>query len=133
MVSALAVQREANLMLESRVQARTEELQSANELLKAASLTDGLTGVANRRRFDEKLNEEWQRAVRHGQELSLIMLDVDHFKKMNDSLGHLTGDDCLVAVAHAIDNEVQRSIDLLARYGARMKRFTEPKIQVATG
>nr|WP_228258987.1 diguanylate cyclase [Marinobacter sp. JH2] len=129
----MAVQREANLMLESRVQARTEELQSANELLKAASLTDGLTGVANRRRFDEKLNEEWQRAVRHGQELSLIMLDVDHFKKMNDSLGHLTGDDCLVAVAHAIDNEVQRSIDLLARYGARMKRFTEPKIQVATG
>ncbi|WP_316933405.1 diguanylate cyclase [Marinobacter sp. AL4B] len=114
---ALAVQREANLMLESRVQARTEELQSANELLKAASLTDGLTGVANRRRFDEKLNEEWQRAVRHGQELSLIMLDVDHFKKVNDSLGHLTGDDCLVAVAHAIDNEVQRSIDLLARYG----------------
>ncbi|WP_227537623.1 sensor domain-containing diguanylate cyclase [Marinobacter litoralis] len=114
---ALAVQRDANLTLESRVQARTEELQKANELLKAASLTDGLTGVANRRRFDEKLNEEWQRAVRHDQELSLILVDIDHFKKVNDTLGHLTGDDCLVAVAHAIDNEVQRAIDLLARYG----------------
>lgn len=114
---ALAVQRDANLTLESRVQARTEELQKANELLKAASLTDGLTGVANRRRFDEKLKEEWQRAVRHDQALSLIMVDIDHFKKVNDTLGHLTGDDCLIAVAHAIDNEVQRSIDLLARLG----------------
>ncbi|MDP4547903.1 diguanylate cyclase [Marinobacter sp. MDS2] len=114
---ALVVQREANLTLETRVQERTEELQNANQLLKAASLTDGLTGVANRRRFDEKLGEEWQRAVRHKQELSLIMVDIDHFKKVNDTLGHLIGDDCLVAVASVIDNEVQRSIDLLARFG----------------
>ncbi|WP_320158926.1 diguanylate cyclase [Marinobacter litoralis] len=114
---ALVVQREANLTLETRVRERTEELQNANQLLKAASLTDGLTGVANRRRFDEKLNEEWQRAIRHEHELSLIMVDIDHFKQVNDTFGHLVGDDCLVAVANVIDNEVQRSIDLLARFG----------------
>ncbi len=114
---ALKTQREANLTLEARVLERTEELQEANNKLKAVSLTDGLTQVANRRRFDEKLDEEWARLMRSEQELSLIIVDIDYFKKVNDAFGHLAGDDCLVAVAGLINNEVKRSVDLLARYG----------------
>ena len=114
---ALAIQQQANLTLEMRVQERTDELERANEQLKAISLTDGLTHVANRRRFDEKLNDEWRRAQRHGHPLSLLMLDIDHFKRVNDELGHLVGDDCLTAVAALCVAEVQRSGDLLARYG----------------
>ena len=96
---ALDIQRQANLTLESRVRERTEELEQANEQLRAISLTDGLTHVANRRRFDEKLETEWNRALRHEHELSLILLDIDHFKQVNDRFGHLVGDDCLVALA----------------------------------
>lgn len=114
---ALHVQLQANQTLEARVQARTEELERANEQLKAISLTDGLTKVANRRRFDEKLHTEWQRARRHSLPLSLLLLDVDHFKQVNDELGHLVGDDCLISIAELCAGEIQRSGDLLARYG----------------
>lgn len=114
---ALEVQRQANQTLEARVQARTEALEQANEQLKAVSITDGLTQVANRRRFDEKLDTEWNRALRHGQPLSLVLLDIDHFKRVNDNLGHLVGDDCLISVAQVCAGEIQRSGDLLARYG----------------
>ncbi|MGP9832080.1 sensor domain-containing diguanylate cyclase [Marinobacter sp. NSM] len=114
---ALKVQQQANLTLEARVRERTEELERANEQLKAISLTDGLTHVANRRRFDEKLEIEWGRALRHEHELSLLLLDIDHFKRVNDELGHLTGDDCLVALAGILQAEVQRAGDLVARYG----------------
>lgn len=114
---ALAIQQQANLTLEMRVQERTDELERANQQLKAISLTDGLTHVANRRRFDEKLQDEWSRAQRHGHPLSLLMLDIDHFKRVNDELGHLVGDDCLTEVAALCAAEVQRSGDLLARYG----------------
>ncbi|SNC61474.1 7TMR-DISM extracellular 2 [Marinobacter sp. es.048] len=114
---ALAIQQQANVTLEMRVQERTDELERANEQLRAISLTDGLTHVANRRRFDEKLNEEWKRAQRHAHPLSLLMLDIDHFKRVNDELGHLVGDDCLTEVAALCAAEVQRSGDLLARYG----------------
>ncbi|WP_372994564.1 diguanylate cyclase [Marinobacter sp.] len=114
---ALAIQQQANQTLEMRVQERTEELERANEQLKAISLTDGLTHVANRRRFDEKLDDEWKRAQRHGHPLSLLLLDIDHFKRVNDELGHLVGDDCLTEVAALCAAEVQRSGDLLARYG----------------
>jgi diguanylate cyclase (GGDEF)-like protein len=114
---ALAIQQQANLTLEMRVQERTDELELANEQLRAISLTDGLTHVANRRRFDEKLQDEWKRAQRHGHPLSLLLLDIDHFKRVNDELGHLVGDDCLTEVAALCAAEVQRSGDLLARYG----------------
>lgn len=114
---ALAIQQQANQTLEMRVQARTEELERANEQLRAISLTDGLTHVANRRRFDQKLEDEWKRALRHGHPLSLLLLDIDHFKRVNDQFGHLVGDDCLTEVASLCALEVQRSGDLLARYG----------------
>ncbi|MEC7378148.1 MAG: diguanylate cyclase [Pseudomonadota bacterium] len=114
---ALAVQQQANQTLEMRVQERTEELERANDQLRAISLTDGLTHVANRRRFDQKLEDEWKRALRHGHPLSLLLLDIDHFKRVNDQFGHLVGDDCLTEVASLCSLEVQRSGDLLARYG----------------
>jgi diguanylate cyclase (GGDEF)-like protein/hemerythrin-like metal-binding protein len=115
---------DANQRLETRVTERTEELAQANQALTDAnrqlekrSLTDGLLGIANRRCFDEKLVEEWYRGRREQQPLALLMIDVDHFKRYNDSYGHLAGDDCLRAVAQAAASAVKRPADLLARYG----------------
>lgn len=79
--------------------------------------TDSLTGIANRRRFDEALTHEWQRHSRSGGPLSVILSDVDHFKLYNDHYGHQAGDDCLRAVAQAIRNACQRPTDVVARYG----------------
>jgi diguanylate cyclase (GGDEF)-like protein len=114
---ALVIQREANLTLEARVQERTVELQLAKDRLEAISLTDGLTQVANRRQFDERLQTEWNRSLRNNQPLSFVLLDIDHFKSVNDQFGHLVGDDCLVALSAICTNEIKRSGDLLARYG----------------
>lgn len=79
--------------------------------------TDGLTGVANRRAFDEALDREWRRAMRDRSSLSLLILDVDHFKAFNDVNGHQVGDDCLRTVAGAVVAVAQRAGDLVARYG----------------
>jgi diguanylate cyclase (GGDEF)-like protein len=86
---------------------------------KLASLTviDELTGLPNRRRFNQRLEDEWKRAVRSGKALTLVMIDVDHFKRYNDNYGHSAGDDCLRYVARALDKVVQRAADMVARYG----------------
>lgn len=93
------------------------ELEKANAGLKTMALKDGLTGLANRRAFDEALEQEHRRARRDGKPLSLIMLDVDYFKKYNDEYGHVAGDDCLRAVAKAVAGSAGRCEDLAARYG----------------
>lgn len=111
---ALALERET---LERRVSERTVELQQTNEKLAQLSVTDALTGVANRRRFDEVLDGEWQRAYRSGQPLAMGLVDVDHFKKFNDHHGHQAGDECLRQVAKALQGTVRRGSDLVARYG----------------
>ncbi|MBA5640306.1 diguanylate cyclase [Duganella sp. LX20W] len=103
--------------LEQLVTARTAELEESNRKLAALSTTDGLTGVRNRRGFDEALAAEWRRAARTGQSLALSMLDVDHFKKYNDHYGHLAGDACLQKVATLITAHGRRTSDLVARYG----------------
>ncbi len=94
----------------------THHKQSANALQRAA-LADPLTGIANRRHFDACLEREWQRAMRNAKPLSLLVIDVDHFKLYNDVLGHAAGDQCLQAVASALQAHALRSTDLAARYG----------------
>ncbi len=84
--------------------------------LEQLATRDGLTGLANRRCFDDTLQAEWQRAARHHEALSLLMVDVDYFKEYNDTHGHLGGDRCLQRIAHALASEM-RANDLVARYG----------------
>jgi diguanylate cyclase (GGDEF)-like protein/PAS domain S-box-containing protein len=92
-------------------------LQEANQKLEQLATHDGLTQIANRRYFDEYLQQEWQRMTREQQPLSLILLDVDCFKAYNDYFGHQQGDEGLVTIAQAVQQVVKRSADLLARYG----------------
>ncbi len=110
------IQEEMTLRLEHRVSERTSELEVANEKLAALSSTDGLTGLHNRRFFDERLDLEVGRSSRNGP-LSLLMIDVDLFKPLNDKLGHLAGDACLRRVANFIADGVSRRADVVARYG----------------
>jgi len=94
----------------------TERMHMEEEL-RRHSYMDGLTGVANRRQFDETLDSEWRRMMRFAKPLSLIMGDIDFFKHYNDTYGHQAGDECLKRVAWALSNTVQRAGDLVARYG----------------
>jgi diguanylate cyclase (GGDEF)-like protein len=93
------------------------QLNDANQELQRLSMTDGLTGIANRRMFDVSLAREWRRCMRLNKPLSVVMLDVDYFKKYNDRYGHQEGDDCLVAVAQEVARSAPRPGDLVARYG----------------
>ncbi|MCL7743412.1 sensor domain-containing diguanylate cyclase [Guyparkeria hydrothermalis] len=101
----------------SERKASEEKLLRLQKELEELSLKDGLTGVANRRMFDSILEVEWANAQRHGQPISVVMLDIDYFKQYNDEYGHLAGDDCLKAVARALEASGLRSGDLLARFG----------------
>lgn len=103
--------------MERLVKEKTEELRLANEHLARISFVDALTGLANRRRFDEALDREWRRAARSGTPLGLVIADVDLFKEYNDTLGHVEGDRCLVAIADVFRNLGRRAGDLVARYG----------------
>ncbi len=94
-----------------------QELRAANLELEQKASLDGLTEIANRRRFDEYLNSEWQQHLWQEKPLSLILLDVDYFKSYNDTYGHLAGDDCLRQVARVIKNLLEKSKNLVARYG----------------
>ena len=114
---ALQVQQEANEKLEARVQERTAELEQAYKQLKQTSQLDGLTQVKNRQFFDKTLANEWRRTSREIQHLSLIMVDADHFKQINDTWGHPCGDACLQHLAATLQNAVQRAGDVVARYG----------------
>lgn len=93
------------------------EHKDLEEKLAALATSDGLTGLANRRCFDERLDLEWARAARDGTPLSVLMIDIDHFKKFNDRYGHQAGDSCLRAVAEVLAAQAQRPADLAARYG----------------
>lgn len=108
---------QANQGLEAKVAERTAELQAANQQLEVLSNTDGLTGLSNRHRFDQVWAQEWQRAVRQGLPLAVVMIDVDHFKLYNDQFGHPAGDECLRRVAAVLAHSVRRAGELAARYG----------------
>ena len=106
-------------------------LKLKTDLLERYANLDGLTNIANRRRFDEAIDKEWRRASRYGQVLSLALIDVDCFKQYNDTYGHGEGDVCLYRIARALDMVLTRPGDLLARYGgeefAAILPSTEPE------
>ena len=93
------------------------DLEAANRTLSQVATLDGLTGVPNRRSMDEMLENAWRRAVRNRTPLSLILIDIDHFKSFNDRFGHVAGDRCLVRVASEMRGTLRRPDDFLARYG----------------
>lgn len=95
----------------------TQQLNEANIKLRRLSATDGLTGIANRRMYDELALKEWRRCERMKKPFSLVMCDVDHFKLFNDKYGHQTGDECLKKVAEQVGKVAPRATDLAARYG----------------
>ncbi len=110
--------------LEQEVDLRTEELKDtlaklseAHTILKEMNTIDALTGIRNRRYFDENLDQEWRRAKRQGYEISMLLLDIDNFKRVNDTYGHLVGDQCLAAIAKEVDRAFNRPSDVVARYG----------------
>ncbi len=113
----LVAQSQIHLLATQLLNQTRQKLEKANRELQGLASLDGLTHLANRRRFDEYLNQEWRRLRRSRAPLSLILCDVDFFKRYNDTFGHLAGDDCLRQVADAIRQAVKRSADLAARYG----------------
>ncbi|MBF0453798.1 MAG: diguanylate cyclase [Magnetococcales bacterium] len=102
------------------------ELKRQRDYLQNISSMDGLTGIANRRRFDEQLEKEWRRAARSQTKLSLLLMDIDQFKLYNDYYGHPEGDDCLKKVARSLADSLERPGDLVARYGGEEFVFILP-------
>ncbi|HET9031046.1 MAG TPA: diguanylate cyclase, partial [Candidatus Aquilonibacter sp.] len=101
----------------ARERAERERAQALAAEQQRLARTDALTGVSNRRLFDERLQAEWSRATRHSSPLAILMIDIDRFKSYNDMRGHLSGDDCLKLVSMACRNNVQRADEVFARYG----------------
>jgi diguanylate cyclase (GGDEF)-like protein len=131
----LSNQREASLIREVDVSRRkfhelqihNRELQHSNQILEYLAQYDGLTKIPNRRHFVERYEQEWRLAFRERLEISLIMLDIDNFKKYNDAYGHLEGDNCLRMVAEILRSELKRPTDFLARYGGEEFVIILPK------
>lgn len=98
-------------------EAAQQELHKLNQELAALSEKDGLTGIANRRRFDEFYQQEWSRSARAQEPLTLMMIDIDYFKQFNDTYGHISGDEMIIRIAGLIGASVKRTSDLVARYG----------------
>ncbi|WP_147395008.1 GGDEF domain-containing protein [Alginatibacterium sediminis] len=109
--------RERVLKQNIKLQHKEEQLQILNARLEQQMLTDSLTGLSNRRAFDERYHQEWRRAQRSGSSLALLMIDVDHFKQLNDTQGHLKGDEALVSLGMMFRHQVKRSSDMAARIG----------------
>jgi len=130
-----------NSQLESSKQ-RTEEalqeltvkakaLESANTELTELSVSDALTGLANRRRFDDVLETQWQRALQNSDSIAVLMIDVDRFKEYNDHYGHQDGDSCLQLIASTLKHHINRSSDILARYGGEEFSIVLPSCKLA--
>jgi diguanylate cyclase (GGDEF)-like protein len=114
---ALGVYGIRTTLLQIRFMRAQQQLQEARDRLEEISLQDGLTGIANRRSFDRALDSEWHRAMRAHHPLSLLLIDLDFFKNLNDTQGHPSGDRCLIEVAGVLRRVASRSGDLVARYG----------------
>lgn len=109
------------------------ELERKNAELESLSCRDGLTGVLNRRAFDEYLNKEWLRSLRERTDLGLLLIDIDHFKDYNDNYGHQEGDECLRRVAFALGGGLKRPSDVVARYGGEEFAVILPDTKVEGG
>lgn len=107
------------------------DLKRARDLLEELASVDGLTGVANRRQFDDTLDREWRRALRSGESLSLMLVDIDDFKLFNDTYGHTRGDDCLRGVTMALVGLARRPGDLVARFGGEEFALILPRTERA--
>jgi diguanylate cyclase (GGDEF)-like protein len=105
-------------------------LKLQGDLLRASALVDGLTGVSNRRKFDEDLGADWRHCLREHAPLSLILLDIDYFKRYNDRYGHQAGDACLRSVAKALSDVLRRPYDSIARYGGEEFACLLPKTEL---
>ena len=103
--------------LQAQLTESNSKLEQSNTILQRLSTLDGLTGIANRRSFDETLLLEWRAGLRDKTTLAIIMMDIDFFKKFNDGYGHQGGDDCLKTVAQTLKDTLQRPADFIARYG----------------
>lgn len=100
-----------------KIEQQKLELEKVNRQLQKLSLKDPLTKLWNRRKYDETINLEWNRCLRHQRPIDLILLDIDYFKEYNDNYGHLAGDECLTKIGQTIKNSLSRSTDMAARYG----------------
>jgi diguanylate cyclase (GGDEF)-like protein len=123
---AVLRQRLRRLIQQTQLQTK---LEAANRELQRLASMDGLTQLANRRRFDEYLQQEWQRMLREQLPLSLILCDIDYFKPYNDTYGHQAGDRCLQQVARTLQTAVRRPADLIARYGGEELAIILPNTQ----
>lgn len=116
-IRELRAENELKKQKEAELLELQEKLESLNRELEDLSITDGLTGIANRRYFDKQLPVEWERAQRSGSSIAMLMIDIDYFKKYNDTYGHIRGDNCLKLIALTLTRNVKRAGDLIARYG----------------
>ncbi len=114
---ALDTTQRMNAELEGRVQARTQELENLMQRLRDLSNTDPLTGLRNRRFLDDLLREEWERGLRYRNSLAIVLLDIDHFKQVNDEYGHQVGDECLLEAALRVQQGLRWPADQAARFG----------------
>jgi diguanylate cyclase (GGDEF)-like protein len=115
-----------------RARVRTHlTLKRQSDAMREMTLTDALTGIANRRSFDDAIGNEWRRCARAAAPLSVIMIDIDHFKRYNDAYGHQAGDTCLKQVADTMLQCAGRSPDLLARYGGEEFVILLPQVDAA--
>jgi diguanylate cyclase len=115
--TTLRLRTQSNAELEREIEIRTRELSLATEQLREISRVDSLTGLYNRREFNERLQTEHGRALRAGSALSLVLLDIDHFKSINDNYGHIVGDDCLRFFAALLRDMLAREAAIVCRYG----------------
>ncbi len=125
------LRRRVKLLLDSAQLQRNLEL--ANEQLQALANTDSLTGLFNRRAFDEMLDQEWERSLQKSQSLTLMLCDVDYFKRFNDTYGHPAGDRCLQQVGQAIRQSIRWPVDIGARYGGEEFAVVLPNSDINVG